>query len=690
MDLLKNIITFVLCMVTATHLFAQGIQMEVDLKSGGLTAIRLENDVTGMNWIVCADGKQYAWVGVNYAWGLGYFTITQGRKSVKKEWTTPTYISADGSLVTYRENEIRIDVQRIYEGNDLWESYTFINESNREVSLYDIGIYTPINDNYPDSNTSINYRAHAHIWEGNNAAYVCALRMGNYAPHLGLMVTKGAVKSYEIWERGVKKGNSQTRGIFAVNPPDLPQLRPGQSYTLQWRLFAHAGKEDFKNKVLEKGGMLAYSDKYTYTVGETAHVELKGKNSTSCKVLKNGVPVAARREQDRWIVESVLDEPGEVRFDFLYDGGKQTHVECLAISPAEELIKRRTEFIRLHQQMNIAEEPRYGAYMVYDNGADSIYLNDTPNANPVDRDEGAERVGMGVLLAKQYLCTKDKRLEVSLRKYAKFIRSKLQTVDYTTYSSVDHQGRIRAYNYVWIADFYFQMYKVTGEKQYAEHGYRTLQALYARFGHGFYAIGIPIRLGLQVLKEAGMLKESKKLLEDFTRSGDIFIKNGLNYPKHEVNYEQSIVAPALEVLLQLHLVTGQRKYLDEASRQMPVLEAFNGFQPTYHKHEIAIRHWDGYWFGKCELFGDTFPHYWSTITGAVYYYYGLCTGDNSYQMRAEEVVRNNLCLFFEDGRASCAYMYPYKINAVKAAFYDTFANDQDWALVYYYLVYKGL
>ena len=116
--------------------------------------------------------------------------------------------------------------------------------------------------------------------------------------------------------------------------------------------------------------------------------------------------------------------------------------------------------------------------------------------------------------------------------------------------------------------------------------------------------------------------------------------------------------------------TKDNKYLDEVKRQMPVVEAFNGFQPSYHLNEVGIRHWDGHWFGKREMFGDTFPHYWSSITGAVYYYYALCTGDKSYMERAQNVVRNNLCLFFEDGRASCAYMYPYKINGIKAEYFS--------------------
>ena len=89
----------------------------------------------------------------------------------------------------------------------------------------------------------------------------------------------------------------------------------------------------------------------------------------------------------------------------------------------------------------------------------------------------------------------------------------------------------------------------------------------------FYAINIPVCLGLQSLKKAGMTNEYEHLKDEFIKSGDVFVKNGMNYPKHEVNYEQSIVAPALQFLLQLYIETGIRKYFDEAQRQLPVLEA---------------------------------------------------------------------------------------------------------------------
>ena len=80
---------------------------------------------------------------------------------------------------------------------------------------------------------------------------------------------------------------------------------------------------------------------------------------------------------------------------------------------------------------------------------------------------------MGVLLAKQYRLTKDKLLKTSLLNYAHFLREKLQTKDYVTYSSVDQTNRNQGYNYIWVADFYFQMYQATGNKLYAVHGYQT-------------------------------------------------------------------------------------------------------------------------------------------------------------------------------------------------------------------------
>lgn len=98
------------------------------------------------------------------------------------------------------------------------------------------------------------------------------------------------------------------------------------------------------------------------------------------------------------------------------------------------------------------------------------------------------------------------------------------------------------------------------------------------------------------MEKAGEQKDLKTVKDLFRCHADQLIEIGTAYPASEVNYEQSIVQPAAEVILQVYEVTGEEKYLRGAEQQIAVLELFDGQQPDYHLHETAIRHWDGYWF----------------------------------------------------------------------------------------------
>ena len=92
--------------------------------------------------------------------------------------------------------------------------------------------------------------------------------------------------------------------------------------------------------------------------------------------------------------------------------------------------------------------------------------------------------------------------------------------------------------------------------------------------------------------------------------------------------------------------------------------------------------------GKKRMYGDTFPHYWSSLTANVYYDYARLTRNNEYMKKAEASYRGTLSMFNPDGSASCAYVYPVTINGKDAGYYDPYANDQDRAL-YFMLRYKG-
>lgn len=661
----KEFITILLSLLATSFCYAQKIEYAVSPVSGAVESMVIDGDVTGMNWVVKPDGTQYHWVTSSDGWGLGYFTAN----GKEYRWSKPTVTNSD-KTAAYQCGNIIVTVSRKKCNDGLIEKYKFTNKGKESVSLTNMGIFTPFNDNYPNAETCVNSRCHAHVWTGGNSAYVYALRMGAYAPHIGLVLTEGRISDYEIWHRGNDKGNSQTRGIIALCPEDMT-LKPGKSESIEWKIFTHNGKDDFCNKATGLGCNILSADNYLVIPGQ--HVVISSVNGKAETV-------------------TIPQTEGFYRHNISYGKHKNTSVDFYVVNDKDALIADRLRFILDNQRMTNPNDDRYGAFMIYDCEGDSIYPNDTPNCNPVDRDEGAERTGMGVFAAKYCLAkqSKDQRLISALEDYARFIRTKLQDDDYKTFSSVDKTNRNRAYNYAWASEFYFLMHQITGNTQYAKDGYGTLRSMFDQFGHGFYSIGMPILLSERSLMEAGMESEWETLKDDYIRLAATFMKNGLNYPISEVNYEQSIVAPVVQFLSQMYLMTKKQDYLDHLKIQMPVMEAFNGFQPSVHLNDIAIRHWDGFWFGKSEMYGDVFPHYWSTITASAFHFYSLCTGDESWQRRAENIVDNNLCLFMPDGKASCAYMYPRRVDGKVAKFYDAYANDQDWALAYYLQVKENV
>ena len=609
---------------------AQTLHYQENEARDGLVSLSIAGD--SMNWIVRADGTQYEPVTSKYAWGQ-VLRLPQGI-----------------SYKVKRQTDKRL--------GDLIETYTLRNTTKTAIRLTETSICTPWNDNYPDAQTCMTSRCNAHIWTGAANTYVCALRMNGQGPHLGLMLAEGEISDYEVLERGPQTGHSNFRGVLALCLPDTTLL-PGQSLRISWRIFVHQGKNDFEGQLLRRGGVVVSADKYVCPVGDTIHISIRTAKGTET-------------------ILHPVSTTGDQYIPIIYAKSKRTVVEVRGISSPQQLLSQRIQFILNHQQMLDTADVRYGAFMVYDNEGDSILTHYTRS----DLDEGRERVGMGILLAAYG------QRSAALEHYAKFIREKLQDKNYKTRSSLVKQSKNRGYNYAWIGDFFFRMYQLTGNRQYAHDGYGTLRALYRQFGHEFYCIDYPVTVGLAALERAGMTAERDSLLQDFRQTGDLFVRNGLQFPKFEVNYEQSIIAPAVQFLSELYLVTREQKYLDGARLLMPALDAFSYRQPSCYMNDIAIRHWDGFWFGKRQTYGDTYPHYWSAITAGAFYYYSLATGDNAYRQRAENIVMNNLVSFNEDGRATCAILRPLRVNGQQARYRDAFANDQDWALIYYQTIFK--
>ncbi len=179
-------------LMASLSLFAGSkVTMEINQVTGAISQLRVDGDITGMDWLTKTDGSQYPWLNSDYGWGLGYTTVTKGHISEKVAWSKPESILEGGKNVTYRLGDLSINVSRNTDNGEITENYTFTNKGRSVLSLSETGIYTPFNDNYPDAQQCVNGRANAHIWNGESAAYINALRMGGFAPHTGVVFTEG-------------------------------------------------------------------------------------------------------------------------------------------------------------------------------------------------------------------------------------------------------------------------------------------------------------------------------------------------------------------------------------------------------------------------------------------------------------------------------------------------------------------
>lgn len=654
----------------------EGSSSDFDIEyhaAGQIAAIRSPRDPYGMNW---TQGK--------YLWGT-----------------------------VLGEYELDAEVSRRYlagrsgEGDSLEETYVFRNRTDFDIFTAGtgLGICTPFPDYYTEAAVCMTNCCNTHIWCGGRSSYIMALRMGGEAPNLGLVLREGGLQGYSVermeFTSGREEELSNHRGDFILHPESF-HLGPGEAYVLTWELFWFRDKEDFLKRLLSTPDFVnVAADSYLVTGKEKLRFSVRicsDDREERPVIRRNGKELPclwqdgscsddrAAGEKKRsctwqnrsWTVQEEPEGTGEYQYEIIWKGRK-SRAAFLVKSDPWELAGKRCRFIAGKQQFREAGSHLDGAYLIYDNETHRQYYG-----HRNDHNGGRERVGMGVLMAYYLQKHPDAELERSLENYLSYVLREL--FDEETGEVFNDAPRcrdyIRLYNYPWMSRFFLELYELTGNGDFLERCYRCTEFFYRSGGGRFYAIGMPMYESVRVFREEGRTEQAEKLLAYYREHGDFILSCGKNYPAHEVDYEQSIVAPAAIYMSELYLLTGDERYAREAKAQLAVLDLFQGFQPDYHLNEAAVRHWDGYWFGKRRCLGDTFPHYWSALSGYAYAAAGMWMDPAVCQKKAENTLRAVLSLFGEDGTASCAMVYPMSVNGRKAAFYDPWANDQDWGLYY--------
>lgn len=574
---------------------------------------------------------------------------------------------------------IKSTVTNRMEGDLIYTEIALTNTEQKPIftNRESIRISFPLADRYEDSATCLKKCCHTHIFCGDNVSYIMALRMGGEAPHLGMVLTEGGLSGYSIKRNILNQSND--RGCFLLHTTPM-EFKPEETKKIGWVIFPHGGKEDFKKKAgIYSRYVDVEAERYVLFKGEHGIIRIRPSFEADSVSVDGGKLNAAGDSYEFCFQAEVY---GEKTFDIQVN---EVHTTCRLFihEPPGELAKKRCQFIAEKQQYHGAAEQLAGAYLAYDNEERiSVY---TPEN---DFNGGRERIGMGLLMSRFLQGAgsgQNPELLESLKMYLEYVIRELVDVEtgdvYNDIGKDDSYERL--YNDAWFMTFFCELYRQHHDKKYLAWACRIATRFYEKGGADFYPISLPIIPLTRELRAAGMEAERGQVEELFRAHGNRIMERDVNYPPSEVNYEQSIVAPAADILLSMYELTGEEKYLQAGERQVKVLELFNGMQPDYHLYEVAVRHWDGYWFGKRRMYGDTFPHYWSALTGNVFKKYGRLTQNADYLKRAEDSLRGVLPMIFADGTASCAYIFPEYVNGRKGEFYDPYANDQDWGLYFY-------
>ncbi|GAA3564670.1 hypothetical protein [Kribbella ginsengisoli] len=586
-------------------------------------------------------------------WGKGFVISSSG--SHRFDAPDFTRWRQTGIDLLYRLGDLELRVGRRF-GEHWTETYEVRNIADEPVELGSLGVSTPYRDLYSSSRESLNQAVHAHLWTGGADSWVWAQPMDGSGPGLGLQLTEGELWAYSVESRDADTG-SNLRGHLYLHPTDharaphamggQPQLvlQPAESHRWTWQLAWHDTLEAFhatRTPLIEATTLTA-------EVGETITLQLadRAKGPTS-----------------------ITSETPGTQYVEATDGAATSRINVLFHEPLRTIVERRVRFVLDHQRPVELSTSRRFSFVPYDNETGLRILSGAWR----DWSDARERIGTALLLQ----ATRDRgwgdreELDEALAGYQQFVAEYLLSEDGTVADDSLHEGRVRLYNFPWFARFFLNQ----GD---TETAIRIIDRYYELGGAHFLAFDLG-----PLLRE--LAKVAPRMRTHLANHAQAFLDHGDDLPPHEVNYEQSMVAPLLELLIAAHLEAPDSINPNELTRRLPWLTAFAADQPDVRLRHIPIRHWDGYWFGLLRMWGDVYPHYWSILSAAVYLTWprDLVTRAEADQLdeAGRAILQANLVNFHQDGSATCAFVYPSAVNNRPAHVADPLANDQDWALVY--------
>ncbi|MDI3101392.1 hypothetical protein QJ054_30530 [Streptomyces sp. AN-3] len=444
------------------------------------------------------------------------------------------------------------------------------------------------------------------------------------------------------------------------------RLAPGESVSLAWELGWYESVGAFTAATRPPAAFSAYAAE----TGTPIIVEAASVSSPDPQVK------VEREAEGRYRVEASAHGTRTL------DIGDGARTEVLFHLPLEEVVRRRVAYIACHQRA--VERPGLLAHAFVPVNT-RTGLTGATNGWP-DWSDGSERIAMPLLLQAATVrgLADPEETDPLLDGWSRFaVRHLLDETDAPRRGSQTWHLEPRLYDMPWLARFFLDRHRAHGREEDLERAARIIERRFDLGGATHLSIDdSPTTTAVcDALDTAGQNARAARLCEQLVDSARRFARLGRQLPAHEVSYEQAIVAPLLDLLSDAYALTGEAVFHDAIEERLPWLLAFGGPQPHARLHGIAIRHWDGYWFGENRLWGDVFPHYWSTLTATTLLRLPATLRTPDTDRLAETIFRANLANYHEDGSATCAFVMPSAVDGRPAHTADPLANDQDWHLV---------
>ncbi len=654
----------------------RGAEIWVDRRDG--CPVRAQAPVGGPAEFLLDE--KYPFFQAPHRWGRG-FVLMQGGRACK--WGQPDHVSiTDHRILSRHSMEGMIQLEVVRRFADRWtEEYTWHNVSRKSLTLTSIGIRTPFRDVYSSSSESLRECCHAHLFPGGSYAFAWAWPMNGAGPGLGLRVTQGALWAYSIEGRN-PASSSNFRGHIVLHPTDaaraplafggqpLIRLRPGQSYRLRWEIGVYAGWNEFKKRLAlpvdapvlstQIGNAIALRTQPSARIKRHHALRVKGSSSSAA--------VTSRRPGEQYLEVEGIRGPTRLALQF--------HPRI------RDVVERRIDFILSRQRATEREFPRDGSFLPMDLRT-GLRVD---GGEWQDWSDARERLAMPALLqaARRRNWHDPVVLDRALHHFSRYAVDCLLGPDGEVWENSYLANPNRLYNYPWLAEFFLGQYQLYHDPADAKRAGEIVETYYRRGGGKFLAIWDDVLPLLEALRAVGDASRAESIKKNYLHYAAGLLARGADLPAHEVNYEQSMVAPLALLLLGACQIQPDDLYRQQLGTVLSWLEAFGGPQPHCRLRNIPIRHWDGYWFGLERLWGDVFPHYWSVLSARAFLRAAplFPKSEERYRGIARDIYASNLLNFFPDGGATCAFLFPSAVDGRPAHLADPLANDQDWALVW--------